>query len=191
METMAWRGFKISNSEGGVRIPFLIKWPGIIQPGQITDNMIANYDFMATMADLFEQPLDDNRDGISFLNTLREPEKPELQKQHIGIPLSSNIGPAIVTPDGWKLRCILKPAKMIDFGNFGPDGVFLEENVKYLLYNILDDYREERNLAQDHPEIVEHLVSILLKECNGNLVNGTPQAHFTYYSSASFDYSRA
>lgn len=37
-------------------------------------------------------------------------------------------------------------------------------------------------LAAEHPDRVLELTGLLLSECDGNLVHGTPQAHFAFYN---------
>jgi arylsulfatase len=55
-ETMTWpdggstpfRGEKATNWEGGYRVPTLIRWPGVIKPGTIVNDMCAHEDFLPT-----------------------------------------------------------------------------------------------------------------------------------------------
>ena len=55
-------------------------------------------------------------------------------------------------------------------------------------FNIEDDPREEVDLADDNPEQVRRMMPLLIKGCEGNLANGTPQAHFAFYGDVDFDY---
>ena len=66
-------------TEGGIREPMIVSWPGHISPGSKTDHVSAQYDVLATLADLtgFEKPKD--TDGISFLPTLLSTGE---QKEH-------------------------------------------------------------------------------------------------------------
>lgn len=66
---MGLRGLKMELYEGGIRMPFITRWPGKIQAGIVTSHPSAQYDLMATLAELTRQPLK-NTDGISFLPTL-------------------------------------------------------------------------------------------------------------------------
>ena len=43
------KGFKGSISEGGIRMPAMVRWPGKIKPGSRTDSLAATYDVFATM----------------------------------------------------------------------------------------------------------------------------------------------
>jgi arylsulfatase A len=74
------RGYKGSLYEGGIREPFIARWPGKIMPGTITDHISAFWDFLPTCCDLLGVKPPQNIDGISFLPTLLGQD--QLQKQH-------------------------------------------------------------------------------------------------------------
>ncbi|MBL0337447.1 MAG: sulfatase-like hydrolase/transferase [Chitinophagaceae bacterium] len=46
------RGCKQDLYEGGIRIPFIARWPGKIPAGKSTSHISAQYDLMATLAEL-------------------------------------------------------------------------------------------------------------------------------------------
>ena len=143
-------GIKRSNWEGGVRVPLIVRWPGKIKPGTTSNALVANYDFMATMADLVGFKLPEDKDGVSYLPHLMGQEDYQGQEY---VVYSSFVGPGITTRDGWKLRY------------FAKDDIFQ-------LYYLPNDYREENNLVASNQEKAEELKQILLKECNGDLKNG-------------------
>lgn len=67
------RGQKTTVYEGGVRVPFIASWPGVIPAGsEDTETMLALTDTLATMADFFdhELPEDSGEDSFSFLEAL-------------------------------------------------------------------------------------------------------------------------
>ena len=47
-----WRGVKRDNWEGGHRVPFLVRWPEMVKPGSVSDQIISQTDIMATCASL-------------------------------------------------------------------------------------------------------------------------------------------
>ena len=149
-------GLKWTSWEGGTRLPYIARWPGRISPGT-TDHMIANYDFMPTLSDLTGQEIPDWKDGESFLPTLLGKE----QRPHAPVVFSSRLGPALTTADGWKLRHINKT-----------NG--------FQLYNVLDDYREENDLAAEYPDKVDQLARQLLRACDGNFAHGNPDMHLAH-----------
>jgi arylsulfatase A-like enzyme len=65
-----WRGIKRDLTEGGIRVPFLARWPGRIAPGAVSDLPIAFWDFLPTAAELAGAPAPKVTDGISFAPTL-------------------------------------------------------------------------------------------------------------------------
>ncbi len=72
-------GFKFDAWEGGHRVPFIARWPGQIEAGSVSDQLISNIDLMATMAALTGQELkpEDGQDSFNALPALTEiPEKP-------------------------------------------------------------------------------------------------------------------
>jgi len=94
-------GVKRSNWEGGSRVPLFISWPGKYKRGFKADQLVANYDLLATFADLLGVTTKDKKDGISFLPALNGKQKFE---GHSEIAFVSFLGPALITNDGWKLR---------------------------------------------------------------------------------------
>ena len=67
------RAGKGSFYEGGIRVPFCIKWPGVIQPGSETDVPVTGVDFMPTFAEIAsaELPKSQPVDGDSFIPLLK------------------------------------------------------------------------------------------------------------------------
>jgi arylsulfatase A-like enzyme len=142
-------GLKRSNWEGGVRVPLIVSWPGKIKQGLSSNALVANYDFISTMADLVGFNLPVTKDGISYLPILLG----EKSKPHDYVVYSSFMGPALVTNDGWKLRY------------FVPKDIFQ-------LYFLPNDNKEEKNLISENKEKAEQLKKLLSKECNGDFKNG-------------------
>jgi arylsulfatase A-like enzyme len=147
-------GKKKYSLEGGVRIPYIVRMPRAEQAGTVSDSLIANYDTMATISDFLgvEQP--EWKDGNSFLNSLRGVK--QLPPEHV--VFAGNVGPALVTPDGWKIR-YLTPVR------------------RFQLFYLPDDYREEKNLAEENPDKLREMATKLLKCCDGNMYHGTWENH--------------
>ena len=51
-----WRGYKSHIWEGGHREPFIIRWPGVVKPGLISDELVCLNDFLATCAEIVGVP---------------------------------------------------------------------------------------------------------------------------------------
>lgn len=69
--SLDWSGFKRSNLEGGVHIPLAFYWAGHFTPHKET-NIVSNYDFLSTMADMLGVSITSQKDGISYLPLLEE-----------------------------------------------------------------------------------------------------------------------
>ena len=147
-------GKKLFSLEGGARIPFIVRYPGDLKPGTICDHVLANYDTMATLADILGVELPEWKDGLSFLPSLTGTEQPK----HDAVVFAGSVGPALVTPDGWKVR-------------------YLTSVRRFQLFYLPDDYREENNLASKNPEKLKEMAGKLLKACDGNMYHGTWENH--------------
>lgn len=74
-----WRGGKFMSTEGGVRVPFFVRWPGKIEPRDC-DHVCAFWDFLPTAAELAGLSPPENTDGISLVPILTG--QPARQRQH-------------------------------------------------------------------------------------------------------------
>ncbi len=72
--TGPYRGYKFSAFEGGLRVPFVAVWPGVVSPGRSSDSLIGLNDLMATWADIagIELAPQHAPDSISFLAVLNQ-----------------------------------------------------------------------------------------------------------------------
>jgi arylsulfatase A-like enzyme len=154
-------GLKFSNWEGGVRIPFVARWPGRIPAGAVSDLLMANYDFLPTMAEMLGRRPPAGIDGRSYLAELLGDR--ERQARHEHVVFASGLGPALVTSDGWKMRHVRLPKVN-----------------RYQLFRLGDDPREERDLVGEERAVVERLSTTLLRECDGSFLNGMPETHRVY-----------
>lgn len=143
-------GLKRSNWEGGVRVPLIYYWKGHLEGGKIINQLVANYDMMATYADLLNVELPKEKHSQSYLPELLGAVNPAKRTHTV---YASFMGPALVTDEGWKLR-YHAPADL------------------FQLYYLPDDYREENNLIEQHQDKFLELKALLLKACNGDLANG-------------------
>ncbi|MFI3322004.1 MAG: sulfatase-like hydrolase/transferase [Rikenellaceae bacterium] len=135
-------GLKRSSLDGGTNVPLAFYWKNHIEKGT-TDQFVANYDFVPTVAEMLGIELKTEKSGISFFNVLFGKELP---KNRTIIVDSQKRGPMIINNEGWKLRYI--------------NG----ENC-FQLFNTEKDPMENNNLIDKYPEIAEELKNILTKEC--------------------------
>ena len=170
-----YRGAKADIFEGGHRIPFIVKWPKMVKAGTETAQTICLTDFMATLADMFRQPLKDNEgeDSFSLLPLL-------LQKN--GYARTSIIHHSIdgnfsIRKNDWKL---------IFARGSGGWSAPTEKEAKtqglpdLQLYNLKTDIRETNNVASDHPSVVRELSAIAKAIIeNGRSTKGKKQKNDT------------
>ncbi len=137
------RGFKRDLYEGGIRVPFIVRWDNVIEENTKSDHISAFWDFMPTVADIIDADLPDNIDGISYLPTL---ESREEQKEHDYLywEFHENNGRQAIRKGDWK-------AVKYDVHNDG----------KIELYNLKDDESEKFNLADTYPDKVAEFDSLM------------------------------
>jgi len=95
------RGYKFSVYEGGLRVPFIARWPGVISEGDTCDALFGTNDLMATFAELADEKLGDEEgpDSISFANLLRNPKAEGARKNLI----MKSVVSFVVRDGDWKL----------------------------------------------------------------------------------------
>ncbi len=156
-----YRGHKADIFEGGHRVPFLVRWPGKIEPGTKSDQMIGQFDLIATAAEIVggEIPDDAGEDSVSFLPALLG------NKETIRTSLiSQSINGSFAIRDGnWKLA--LCPGSG-GWSNPRPGRVDLSQLPPVQLFDLSADPGEENNLAAAHPDRVTTMREALEKAVN-------------------------
>lgn len=156
-----FRGAKSDAFEGGHRIPFIARWPGVTPAGTRCETVIGHLDVFATCAELLHAKLPDNaaEDSVSLLALLRGqrdagPRRPLVHHSAEGefairdgnwklilCPGSGGWSPPTKSPSPWT------QAKPDSFEGLPP----------FQLYNLATDRAETTNVADKHPEIVQRL----------------------------------
>ena len=136
--------------EGGIRVPFLMRLPGVIPAGKISDLPVTSVDIFPTFLEMAGVPLPSDRsiDGKSLFDHLKSGGGAQLGREELiwHFPhYRHDPGPySIVRKGDWKL---------IKFW----EGI-------YELYDLKNDLSESTNLAAEMPEKVKELETILLKQ---------------------------
>ena len=143
------RGLKGSLHEGGIREPLVIRWPGKIKPGKVTDIPSAFWDVLPTLCEIGGAEIPSGIDGISFLPTLTGKGK---QQKHRFLywEFKSYGGQASVRMSDWKLIITNLRAK--------------NKKPEVQLYNLKKDPGESTNLAEDHPDLVNKGMEMIKRE---------------------------
>jgi arylsulfatase A-like enzyme len=136
------RGFKRDLYEGGIRVPMLARWPGMIKAGTTSDHISAFWDFLPTFCELAGIKKPDNIDGISFLPTLLGRNDHQQKHEYLYWEFHEGGKKQAIRMGDWKgIRLY----------------VARNPNAPIELYNLKDDLAEENNIATQHPEIVEKI----------------------------------
>jgi arylsulfatase A len=133
--------------EGGVRVPLIVRWPGVVPPGTVSDVPVRDIDFFPTLADVAHAPLPDSHhvDGVSILPVLRGGTALEPRSLFWHYPHYSNQGgrPGGAVREG--------DLKLIEF--------FEDDRLE--LYDLFADIGEQRNLIAERRHDAERLHQLL------------------------------
>ena len=134
--------------EGGIRVPLIIKWPGVVKPGTTSAEPVTSVDYFPTIAEATGLVLPEGRDidGLSLVKHLSSQGTQKLSRDAIfwHFPhYRHNPGPySIIREGGWKLIKFYEgPMELFDLNN---------------------DLGETKNLASAMPEKVKGLENRLL-----------------------------
>ncbi len=140
------RGGKGMLYEGGVRVPLIVRYPGVTPPGSVSSELVMCVDFFPTVLDLVGAPGPQDReiDGFSFHSALRDGRRAKPR------------GPIY-----WHFPGYLEARVNIGAWRTEPGGAMRQDNYKLIewfetgeveLYNLREDISEQRNLVEvDRP----------------------------------------
>ncbi len=171
-----YRGHKADIFEGGHRVPFFVRWPGHVQPGTYSSQLICLTDFMATVADLLgvSIPLQAGEDSISFLPALLGRSDPHARPSVVHHSINGSFA---VREGSWKLA--LTPGSG-GWSEPRPNTPAAAQLPPFQLYDLAADPGETNNLEARHPEIVSRLMR-QLERCvaNGRSTPGPARTNTT------------
>lgn len=151
-----YRGLKRDIYEGGHHVPFMVRWPGVTEPGKMSKALVSQIDLMATLAAVvgYELPEDQAEDSYNLVPLLRGEVK-SVRKSHVH---NTRKGDYAIRSDNWNLiaakhgyqsgRNATWEAKY----GYPPDD---QQPVE--LYDIAEDQGQRQNVAAQHPDIVRRL----------------------------------
>jgi len=133
------RGVKRDMYEGGIRIPMIVRWPGQVPVGRVSETIWAFWDFLPTVEDLAGLPISKNINGISYLNELLG--KPQTEEHEY------------FYWDYGHVRDTYMQA--VRFGKW--KGINMGVNAPFELYDLSTDIGEINNVAEANPDIVTQI----------------------------------
>jgi arylsulfatase A-like enzyme len=137
-----FRGIKRDLTEGGIRVPMIVRWPGHVKAGGVSDQVWAFWDFMPTAAQMGGVESPQGIDGISMLPALLG----QAQKDHDYLYWEFFEG-------GFRQAVRMGDWKAIREG--------LQGEVE--LYRLSDDPGETRDVASTNPAVISKVAEVLLK----------------------------
>jgi arylsulfatase A-like enzyme len=148
------RGGKGTTYEGGIRVPAVMQWPGVIPPGSVTDASAVHFDLFATILDAAQVPLPaKNGDipvrGVSLLPLLRTGGKTKLPDRYLFWDLYGKMGAA---HGDWKL--------VGEIGNHHgrfEQAVREAEKAQFALFNLKNDLGEKLDVSAEFPDVYQDL----------------------------------
>ncbi|MDE0102076.1 MAG: arylsulfatase [Bryobacterales bacterium] len=170
-----YRGYKFTVFEGGLRVPFLARWPAKIQAGSRCDRLVGLNDLSATLADItgIDLAADEAVDSVSFLPLLEDPSaegsrETLVMQSPLAFALRYRQWKLTFTPgSGARGQWGTRPDPARAWGDarrsFGavPTEADLRRPPFVQLFNLDRDVGETTSVASEHPAIVERIASIL------------------------------
>lgn len=129
-----FRAGKGSLYDGGLKVPFLVRWPGTIAAGSISDHLLYYPDLMPTFAELSQSECP-KTDGLSFLRALSGDKG---QKKHKYL-YWEYAGQSAVRMEHWK--------------------AYKGRKGDWELYDLSNDVEEKVDIAPVHPKILKQLIA--------------------------------
>lgn len=139
------RGRKRDLYEGGIRVPMIVKWPSVIKPNRETNHISAFWDVLPTFAELAGAEIPKNIDGISMVPTLKDTNEQQ-KHNHLYWEFHEQNGKQAIRFGDWKgvrLNVYDNPKAPIE------------------LYDLSKDIRELNNVADENPEIVAQIETLM------------------------------
>ena len=173
-------GYKFSAWEGGHRVPFIARWPGKIEAGSASDQLVSNIDLFATMAALTggKGRQGEGQDSVNILPALTgNPAKPlrdhivlsPFKPTHLSIRKGKWMYIGAQAGGGFTAakrgaHAFGGPAAIDYAGRKNSDianGRIKEGSPPGQLYDLQNDLAQTTNLYRKHPKIVEELKALL------------------------------
>ncbi len=140
-----FRGAKRVMYEGGIRTPFIVKWPAKVAAGSESDHLSAFWDILPTFCDMAQTSTPEGLDGLSILPTLLGDDQSQEAHDYLYFEFYEENGKQAVVAGDWKyVKLNVRRTK-------GAPAVKCE------LYNLAEDRSEVNNVIANHPEIVAQM----------------------------------
>ncbi len=151
-EQTPFREGKATLYEGGIRVPLIVRWPGVVQPGSVVTEPVSSVDFFPTVMEILGGDTPDKPvDGVSLLPLLNGQEGLEREALYWHYPHYHGAG---IGPSGAVRKGNYKLIEWYDESIEGPES-------RFELYDLKEDIGEQNNLAGKRPEKTRELRQML------------------------------
>jgi arylsulfatase A len=154
------RGLKRDIWEGGHRVPLVIRWPGVVEPGRVSGELVSQIDLMATIAAIVEYslPSDAAPDSLNLLPLLRDKSNRSPRRAMVHNTMKNHYA---VRQNNWVLidgptGAVTKVPEWFNAANG-----YLTNRLAGELYDLSVDLAQRKNLYGEQPEKVADLRSLL------------------------------
>lgn len=145
--------------EGGVRVPFIARWPGKIPPNRVSAEPAMTIDLLPTIAGLIKAPLPEKKiDGLDIWPLLRGDANAKCPHEAYFIYYANNQLQAVISGK-WKL-IFPHTYRTLAGGPGGKDGLpapYKSAQAELELYDLQNDLSETTNVLDKHPDVVARL----------------------------------
>jgi arylsulfatase A-like enzyme len=149
---------KATTWEGGQREPCILRWPGKIPPGTVCREPAMTIDLLPTLAKLAGAPLPENKiDGLDIWPLIVA--EPGAKNPHEALYFYWDRELQAVRSGKWKLHFphVYRTLGGQPGGSGGKPAPYSQSHTGLALYDLENDVGETRNVADQHPEVVERL----------------------------------
>jgi len=159
------RGLKRDIWEGGHRVPFIIRWPGFVEPGSVSAEVISQVDLAATLASITGYDLSGKAavDSYDLLPLIRgQQHRTPFREATIQNTYENRYA---IRQGDWLLIDSFsgEHTKSPDWFNEQNDYRRYEEDNPGLLYNVAEDISQKNNLYVQYPERIKEMKALLIK----------------------------
>jgi arylsulfatase A-like enzyme len=153
------RGGKGTTFEGGMRIPFIARWPGHVPAGATCKEPLSHLDLLPTIVALTGAKLPDRKiDGADISPILLG--QPGAKNPHEAVFFYANGSLNAVRAGRWKYKDETTLQDETEYGKYEQP----EAKIPPALYDLELDPTEQKNVANNHPDIVERMKKLLQAE---------------------------
>lgn len=139
-------GTKFQTLEGGFRVPCIVRWPGTVPSGVVSNQMATAMDLFPTFAAIANASIPENRmiDGQNIRRFLESPKETEFDhKPLLYYQMDGSL--QAIRSGKWKYHLDVEQPEWGD------------AEIRHALFDMSIDPEEKNNVASEHPEIVERL----------------------------------